>query len=537
MDEIFPLNSLGRFISNWLKFPVVSFWSSIGSEMVVESSYSVPGNHKLSEINTLLNVLRNYGKSIITDIQTEGELSIHPAVIANPEIHFSAFISPNRHENPSSGMWILDTKPHDCIQQDKLELLNELAGFADELIQQTSIKDDQATTPTESFTQALHEIASMLNKSLDLDEVLDRIPALIERVVPHDTASIILVENNEAIQIRNYGPIPYPTDAKEIPHYRIDEIPSLRIMTDSKEPLVIADTKTSKLWVEKPHLDWVRSYLGAPIQSEEQVIGFLNLNSAKSGFYTKQHARRLQAFADQAAVALKNARLFEQAQTAAALEERQRLARELHDAVSQSLWTASIIAEVLPTLWEKDRREARRSLRNLHRLTQGALAEMRTLLHELRPSALIESSLDDLLEQLVLSTMSQRNLEITLEIKENCRFLNELPNGRTLSPEIRVGIYRIAQEALNNIVKHSRAHRVKLSLSTTAAGLRLMIHDDGLGFDQAKIKNERLGLAIMQERASAISASVEILSTPGRGTQIQIDWPDPDKTRVMEEFS
>jgi GAF domain-containing protein len=115
----------------------------------------------------------------------------------------------------------------------------------------------------------------------------------------------------------------------------------------------------------------VRAYLGAPIQLEGEVIGFIHLNSAHPGFFSSTHAERLEAFTDQAAIAIQNARLYEQAQALAALEERQRLARDLHDAVSQTLWTASITADVLPELWKKDRAEGERSLERLRRLTRA----------------------------------------------------------------------------------------------------------------------------------------------------------------------
>ena len=240
---------------------------------------------------------------------------------------------------------------------------------------------------------------------------------------------------------------------------------------------------------------------------------FINLNSATAGFFTAVHAERLQAFANQAAIAIENARLYEQAQTLAAMEERQRLARDLHDAVSQTLWTANLIADVLPTLWAEDPVNGQASLEKLRMLTTGALAEMRALLLELRPTALVESNLNDLLQQLADAIMSRKKVDITLTIVgDRC----------VLDPDKQVGIYRIAQEALNNIVKHARASRVNMTLECGSQTLTLEIADDGRGFDLENVPAERLGVGIMRERAEAIGAHLTIDSQVGSGTRITV---------------
>jgi signal transduction histidine kinase len=132
--------------------------------------------------------------------------------------------------------------------------------------------------------------------------------------------------------------------------------------------------------------------------------------------------------------------------------ERNRLARELHDAVTQTLFAASLIAEVLPDLWDMDEAEAHRSTEELRQLTRGALAEMRTLLFELRPAALNQARLPDLLRQLSEAVMGRKRLPICLEVVGDC----EIPG------DVKVEIYRIAQESLNNVVKYARATRVEI---------------------------------------------------------------------------
>jgi PAS domain S-box-containing protein len=223
------------------------------------------------------------------------------------------------------------------------------------------------------------------------------------------------------------------------------------------------------------------------------------------------------AFADQAALAIENARLSEQIQQTAALEERQRLARELHDAVTQTLFSASVIADVLPRLWERRPEEGTRRLEELRQLTRGALAEMRTLLLELRPTALLEARLADVLRQLGEAFTGRARLPIDVRAE----------GDTTLPPDVQVGFYRITQEALNNIVKHAAASQVILELQATPQQVRLCVYDNGRGFDPAQVPAGRLGLGIMHERAAAIGSSLSVESAPGEGTRITVTWRPP----------
>jgi signal transduction histidine kinase len=218
--------------------------------------------------------------------------------------------------------------------------------------------------------------------------------------------------------------------------------------------------------------------------------------------------------------------LQEQTRELAALEERQRLARDLHDAVSQTLFSASLSAEVLPRLWESDQAEARRCLEELHYLTRSALAEMRTLLLEVRPGALAETALNDLLSQLAEAVGRRAQLAVSLYAEQ----VGQLP------PDVQVALYRIAQEALNNVVKHADASRTEVRLrrvppagsncsNEQSEGLELCISDDGRGFNPDDTSLQHLGLCIMRERAEAIAADLKITSRPGHGTQVLVTWP------------
>lgn len=197
-------------------------------------------------------------------------------------------------------------------------------------------------------------------------------------------------------------------------------------------------------------------------------------------------------------------------------EERTRLARDLHDAVSQTLFSTSLIAEVLPRLWERNKDEGLQKLEEVRQLTRGALAEMRTLLFELRPAALADAELGDLLRQLSESVIGRARVPITLDVEGNC----------AVPTDVKIALYRIAQEALNNIAKHSGATRAQMTLHCQPSQVSMDIIDNGHGFDMAQAAPGSFGLGNMRERANQIGAALKIESKVGEGTEITVDWHD-----------
>jgi signal transduction histidine kinase len=180
------------------------------------------------------------------------------------------------------------------------------------------------------------------------------------------------------------------------------------------------------------------------------------------------------------------------------------------------------MAEVIPELWAIDPLEAQQRLAELRRLTRGALAEMRTLLVELRPGALTELPLADLLRQLAEATEGRRRLQVVTRSEG-------VP--RALPPAIQVALYRTAQEALNNVVKHARAHQVAVRLSFEPdGGVSLHLSDDGCGFDPEAVPAGHLGVGIMRERAAAIGARFRLHSQADAGTVVEVHWEPPEST-------
>jgi len=205
--------------------------------------------------------------------------------------------------------------------------------------------------------------------------------------------------------------------------------------------------------------------------------------------------------------------------------ERNRLARDLHDSVTQTLFSASLVAEVLPKLWELDQEEGRARLQELRQLTRGALAEMRMLLFELRPRMLTEVRLSELLRQLAEATSGRGKVQVQLCVEDPALHESQL------SPDVQIALYRIAQEALNNVARHSQATHARVLLTFSPQEVELRVSDNGRGFDSSLITAEHIGLNIMQERAQSIGARLTIRSQPGTGTLVVASWDQGPGTR------
>jgi PAS domain S-box-containing protein len=376
----------------------------------------------------------------------------------------------------------------------------------------------ERTHQLSTLLELSHNLASTLELHPLLEQILDQLRA----VVDYTGASILTLEGEELRVVAHRGPIRqeealslrFPlreaTLNSEVIRVRKPVIiPDVR--EDTTEARAFQDSAGARL---ETTFGYIRSWMGIPLLVRDRVIGMLSLDHSQPNYYSPQQADLALAFANQVAVAIENARLYEQAESTAVTAERQRLARDLHDAVTQTLFSASLIAEVLPRLWERNPEEGRRRLAELRELTRGALAEMRTLLLELRPTALTEASLGDLLRQLSEAITGRARVPIALTVEGKC----------PLPPDVQVAFYRIAQEALNNVAKHAGASQATVSLSCRPEKVELRIGDDGRGFVVAGVSPDHLGLGIMRERAEAIGAILDIKSEPGHGTQVVVSW-------------
>ena len=373
-------------------------------------------------------------------------------------------------------------------------------------------------------------ISQMLASTLELqsDLLLDKLFELIQ----YSHAGLFALKDGTLVTLAAHATAPL---GQVTPFcVQLDDQQTLDALFNGRHPMRIAD-----IWGDEPTAKFVRallekdgaallngtrSWLWAPLAVKNRVIGGIGLTHAGNNAFTSHQADLMMTVANQVAVTLVNAELYEHAQTLAALQERQRLAQNLHDAVNQSLFSAGLIAEVLPRLWERDPVEARRALENLRHLTRGAQAEMRALLVELRPTTLIDAELGDLLRLLGNAFTGRTNILVDVTISGD----GELP------AQTQVALYRICQEALNNIAKHANASRVEIELcypaqasdvSVASESLELRIRDNGRGFDaDGQTSAGHYGLGMMRERAEAVAAEITVTSRVDQGTEIIIHW-------------
>lgn len=253
----------------------------------------------------------------------------------------------------------------------------------------------------------------------------------------------------------------------------------------------------------------VQMSISLPLIVEREIIGVLSLSFREAFALSDEELEYYKAVANQCAIAIDRARLAAKARDIAISQERQRLSRDLHDAVSQSLFSAQLIAEALV----ENSNENQQHLRQILALLNGAQSEMRLLLLELRPEQLIQGNVAEQLEYLVRSLGAQTKTQTEFSADD----------GSHLPAAVKVTIFRIAQAALNNIVRHANAQQLTLRLRIDERKVRLDIADDGIGFDLEQV-NAGMGLQTIRERAAEIDAELTIRSAKNAGTHITMLW-------------
>ena len=366
--------------------------------------------------------------------------------------------------------------------------------------------------------EGLREILLIINSNRSLEESLDYIVRQLTSLTKADRVVIFEHDQEDGSSI-----IASNLSEDEPDQEKIIE-PVISNMMDGRSVIIpgVNGQEANELAASSQILSEYKSILGLPLSVGAEPYGGIVLYFSNARSFSDDDFELSSTFADQAMLAIANARLRDQAEQTAVALERSRLARDLHDAVTQTLFSASLIAEVMPATWEADRDEGRHLLKELRQLSRGALAEMRTLLLELRPATLADANLADLLRQLADSLTGRTGTPVDLSIEGSC----------SLPSDVRVTLYRIAQEALNNVVKHANAQRVSVSLtcstSSNAGAIHkkaaLVVSDDGAGFDIDCVATDCLGLAIMRERADSIGMDLNIKSEVDLGTTIRVQW-------------
>ncbi len=395
----------------------------------------------------------------------------------------------------------------------KISLLQEIGDAA--LHRAESIEHlEQLVLERTRELSILYNVTSILNAPTDLRASMDEVLENILSVVKSDFATVHLYDPTKKCLIlyqtkssfSSYSPLeltslqvepPWDTVFNQNSNVYIDDFYQLNVgQPQGKEIIPL-------------------SYVGLPVRSQGVPLGVLSVFSKREYTFSLNDQVILTAIADQLGLAVERSRLVEQGEEIAKLEERQRLARELHDALTQSLYSMTLLASGYKrSLHQANLEEIHQWMQELNDIAQNALAELRLLLYELRPNALEQDGLQGALKRRLEAVEKRAGIETTFKVR----------GGYRLPAEDEEHFYRIAQEALNNALQHAHHHCIFLEIESTPNHFSMAIEDDGIGFDfdQAIQQNQHSGLNNMFSRARQIQARLLVDTAPGKGTRLLI---------------
>lgn len=393
------------------------------------------------------------------------------------------------------------------------------------------------------LAEALRDIATALNATLDLSEVLGRILANLERVVPYDAANIMMLEGDTA---RIAGRRGYDEHEETLATGRpVAELNNLQIMIKTGRSLLISDTESSTGWIKYPETDWIGSYAGAPIRVKDATIGFINLDSSIPRFFTEDHVRRLEAFAAQAAIAIQNAQLYQILKDQA--NELELANRELeafshtvaHD-LKAPLQVVMGYTSVMQSLYEeKFDEEGRTMLNDMHTATlrMGSMIDSLLLLARLRD---VEQRLVPVDMVPVVEAAQDRLKTMIAERGVAIDISPEMPQAMGYGPWLEEVFANLFSNAIKYIGKDNPAPRIVVNARQIGGDVRYDVHDNGLGIAEADQKRLfemfsrfhkdqasglGLGLSIVQRIVTRLHGQLGVESTPGKGSTFWFTLP------------
>jgi signal transduction histidine kinase len=384
-------------------------------------------------------------------------------------------------------------------------------------------------------------VGQLVSANLQLDDLLQRTADAVHELLGYENVAIpLIVEDGgePTLHLRAFG-----GEYKRLigGEHRLPIATGLMgAAASSGDTLLVNDVGSDPRYFPTPGVEGIRSELAVPIVLGARVLGVLNVESRQA--FTEEDAAGLRVVAAQLAVAIENARLFDAAQQAAVLDERHRLARELHDAVTQQLFSASLVAQAVGPAYARDPEEGDRRAAMLVTLTRTALGEMRALLAELRPLRPSRADVPPAREEITLAQVRSDGLAAALRAYAGSPALaglNVAVADGGYAPqdaEREETLFRIAQEALHNVVKHARATRAEVCIDASGDCVRLTVHDDGVGFTPAERTSANgagarrdpgsgLGLRSMRERAATLGGTLRVARAPERGTLVEVAIP------------
>lgn len=375
------------------------------------------------------------------------------------------------------------------------------------------------------------ELASLLavsqdiSSTLEIDEIFDIILEHLHRTIRYTGCGIFMLRGELLTLVAYRGPI----SAAEVVQSQttLDQSPLLAEALEQRRPVIVGDMAAKEdlpaAWrsragvLQRRLLGHARSWMGVPLIAKGQVVGILRFDHVDAGHFTQSHADIAFTLANQTAVAIENARLYAQAQNVAAIEERQRLARELHDSVAQTFYSISLSIHAAAAQLGREPERARRHLDHVLELAGAGLTEMKALIFDLQAENIRRDGLVAAVQR-QLSALIARN---------DIRIDGELGSEPSAPLEVKEAAYGIVREALQNVVRHAGASALTLRLELADEALRVEVRDDGVGFEPAALGRETMGIRSMRERAATVGGKIEILSRPLGGTVVRAELPLP----------
>ncbi len=384
------------------------------------------------------------------------------------------------------------------------------------------------------LAETLRVSALALTQSLDLDEVIHTLLKHIRSLVRADTASIFFREGGSIWSVRAVDGFETGANPQKMLSIALDGKSSALVqrLTAAQESVLIPDTRAEADWVIFPGMESIRNYVGVPMFSEDQMMGFVGLGKTMPGHFTEAHIQWAEALVGHAAIAIQNAWLFEQVRAGRERlqflsrrlvevqeSERRYIARELHDQAGQSL------SSLLLGLGQLERdcsrpADTREHIKKLKVLTNDTLEELHRLAVNLRPASLDHLGLVPALDQLIKSFVGESNLQVHFKgvgFDENDR----------LPADVETTLYRIVQEALTNTLRHSKASHADVILERREDSILMIVEDNGIGFNTELPRPDRqMGLLGIQERAEMLGGNLTIESVQNRGTTLVVEVPN-----------
>jgi signal transduction histidine kinase len=377
--------------------------------------------------------------------------------------------------------------------------------------------------------EMLLTVSGSVASTLEMRQLLDAVFDALGNVLEYSAIAVLTLDDQRDALTIAARRAPTLSGSRELQpvHYSVADFGPIWDRLRGEEPIVIRDVRDNTLeagifrglmgdQLLASSDTFLQSLMWVPLVVRGEVMGLLTLTSSTPDAFGDRETSLALGIARQAAVAIDSARLHERARQAAVLEERQRLSRELHDSVTQALYGISLYAEAAGrALASGDTRPVAANLREIGDTTQEALGEMRLLLFELRPP---------LLQQNGLAAALRARLQ-AVEARAGLATEFDCPDEQRLSPDSEQELYRLVQEALNNVLKHAHAGRVSVRLGVANSAATVEVADDGIGFEPSMRNAEGFGLRGMRERVERLGGTLRIDSSPGAGTRVHVEVP------------